>query len=165
MPQGLKAPARTLTIQAIDEQGNSKRQTLSAGRWRYAVDRCGLRRRLFQNPTLCGERADDGIARVSVARFAVHCFGQNASVNSPLRCSILDGERVRLWASLSARRNPPFTVARRACAITTAHLNNVRQNVFSFSSQPPASLRARYGVPRKRTALAKIRGSPWRSVD
>jgi hypothetical protein len=110
---------------------------------------------MFQNPTLCAERAEHGMAGVSAARLAVHCFAQTAGVNSPLRCSVLDRERARLWISLSARRNPPFAVARREYAITTAHLNKVRENVFFFptaaASEPSRELR---GTSQD--------GRPWR---
>jgi len=80
---------------------------------------------MFHIPTLCAERAERGMARVSAACIGVHCFAGNASVNSPLYCWALDGECARLWTSRCARRNTLFTVARRACAITSSNCQGI----------------------------------------
>jgi len=110
---------------------------------------------MFQNPKLCAERNEHGMAGVSAARFAVHCFAANASLNSPLHCSVLDGARARLWTSLAARRSVPRTIARRACAITTAHLTKVRENVFFFPTSAA-------GEPSREVRGTPQDGWPWR---
>lgn len=87
---------------------------------------------------LCEPPSERGRMRISEARFAVHSFAANASVNSPLRCLGLDGQRARLWKPLSVRRNVLHTIARRACTITTLHLITFVENILLS--------RARYGV-------------------
>jgi hypothetical protein len=93
---------------------------------------------MFHITVLCERRAKRGMTRVSAARFGVHFFAGNSIVNSPLHCRVLNGERKRLWKSLSARRNCLFTVARRACAITGSHLFPFVENILLP--------RRRYGV-------------------
>jgi hypothetical protein len=80
---------------------------------------------MFHIPTLCAQRAERGMARLSEACFSVHCFAGTAIVNSPLHCWALDGERERLCKSLCARLNIPFTVARRACGITRSNCRGI----------------------------------------
>ena len=94
------------------------------------------------------ERAERGMARVSAACFGVHCFAENAIVNSPLHCWALDAERERLWKSLCARRNTLFTVARRACAITRSNCRGI-----SFSA-PTAAARWRLSDRQRAHDLA-----------
>lgn len=90
---------------------------------------------MFHIPTLCAQRAEHGMARLSEPCFGVHCFVGNAIVNSPLHCWALDAERERLWKSLFARRNILFTVARRAWGITRSNGRGI------FFSVPPAAAR------------------------
>jgi len=80
---------------------------------------------MFHIPTIGAERAAATMAPLSAARFAVHCFAANAGVNSALDRWALAAERERLWKSRCARRNPPFTVARRACAITSRNCRGI----------------------------------------
>jgi hypothetical protein len=65
------------------------------------------------------------MTRLSAARFVVHCFAAHASVNSALHCSTLDADCAQLWKSRCARHNTLFTVARRACAITTSNCQGI----------------------------------------
>jgi hypothetical protein len=90
---------------------------------------------MFHIPTLCAQRAQRGMARLSDACFGVHCFAGNASVNSLLHCWALDGEGKQLWKSLCARRNTVFTVARRACGIIRSNCRGI------FFSVPIAAAR------------------------
>jgi hypothetical protein len=87
---------------------------------------------MFHIPTLCESCSNRGMTQVSDARFSVHFFAGNISVNSLLHRSVSGGERKRLSAAPSSRRNVPLTAAHRACAITAAHLNKVGENVFPF---------------------------------
>ncbi len=73
---------------------------------------------MFHIPTRGAARAEAATAGVAAAGCGVHCFAARASVNSPLQCWALAAECERLWQSLCARRNAPFTVARCAGAIT-----------------------------------------------
>ncbi len=106
---------------------------------------------MFHITVLCERRAEPAMARVSAARFGVHCFAENAVVNSPLHRWVLDGECERLWKSLCALRNTLFTVARRACAITASRLIQFVENILLS--------RGSYGVEADVGRLP--RGSVW----
>ena len=98
---------------------------------------------MFHITVLCERRTNRGMAQVSGACFGVHFFVQNSIVNSPLHCWALDGERKRLWKSLSARRNCLFTVALRACAVTGSRLIQFVENVLLLWRE----LRGRSAMP------------------
>lgn len=102
---------------------------------------------MFHIPTLCAEHAECAVTRVSEARFGVHFFVGNASVNSPLYCWALDGECAWLWKSLYARRNLPFTVAQNACAITGSHFLRLVEDILPS--------RVSYGVETRIGRLAR----------
>jgi hypothetical protein len=106
---------------------------------------------MFHIPFLCERRAKRAMTRVSDARFGVHFFAANAIINSPLHCWVLDGERARLWKSLSARSNGPHTIARRACAITPRRSIKVAGE-FSSLQDRSRELRGRLqnGGPRRK---------------
>ncbi len=80
---------------------------------------------MFHITFIRAERPERGMTRLSAARFVVHCFAAHASVNSALHCSTLDAECAQLWKSRCARHNTLFTVARRACAITTSNCQGI----------------------------------------
>lgn len=80
---------------------------------------------MFHIPTIGAARAAATMTRVSAARFSVHCFAANAGANSALDRWALAAEGKRLWKSLFARRNAPFTVARRACVITGSNCRGI----------------------------------------
>ena len=80
---------------------------------------------MFHITVIGAEGPERGMTRVSAACFAVHCFAGNTGVNSALHCWSLAAEYERLSTSLCARRNTPFTVARRACAITSSNCQGI----------------------------------------
>ena len=105
---------------------------------------------MFHIPTLRERRAERGMARLTATRFGVHFFAGNAIVNSPLHCWALDAGRERLCKSLCARRNTRFTVARRACAITSTNCRGI-----SFSTPTAA---ARWRLSDRQCAHRRARG-------
>jgi len=80
---------------------------------------------MFHISTISAERAAATMTRLSAARFVVHCFAAHASVNSALHCWALAAECAQLWKSRCARHNTLFTVARRACAITSSNCQGI----------------------------------------
>jgi hypothetical protein len=93
---------------------------------------------MFHITVLCERLAERAMTRVPEPRFGAHFVAGKSIVNSPLHCWTLDGERERLWKSLSAPLSTLFTVARRACAITGSQLIRFVENILLS--------RARYGV-------------------
>jgi len=108
---------------------------------------------MFHIPTLGAEHAAATMARVSAARFAVHCFAANAGFNSALHCWTLAAECARLWKSRFARRNTLFTVARRACAITSSNCQGIS---FSAARLLVASAVDGFGFSIFRFSRARI---------
>jgi hypothetical protein len=108
---------------------------------------------MFHISALCDRDVAHAVARVSDARFAVHFFAANASVNSLLYCWALNSERPRLWKSLCARRNVSPTIAHHACANTREDLNQFRENVLLPPDGMRARTQARYGVAVVHTGL------------
>ena len=52
--------------------------------------------KLFHNVAIGETRAAAAMPGIAATGCGVHCFAAHASINSPLRCWVLDGERFRL---------------------------------------------------------------------